>query len=118
VQNVLLRPTTTADLECVLAAESAEENRRFILQWPRDRHIAAISSPAFAHRIVEDASSGEAVGYVILLGLDGAHRSIGFRRLVVTAKGRGYGRAAVTTSSAAQHRSVRVTKYKPWLPAR
>jgi diamine N-acetyltransferase len=39
--------------------------------------------------------SGEAVGYVILQGLDGIHRAIEFRRLVVTAKGCGYGRAAV-----------------------
>jgi RimJ/RimL family protein N-acetyltransferase len=78
-----------------VAAESAAENRQFILQWPRDQHIAAIRSPACAHRIVEDASSGEAVGYVILFGLDDANRSIEFRRLVVTVKGRGYGRAAV-----------------------
>jgi RimJ/RimL family protein N-acetyltransferase len=93
--HVRLRPTTTADLEFVLAAESAAENRAFILQWPRDQHIAAIESPASAHRIVEDVSSGEAVGYVILSGLDSIHRSIEFRRVVVTAKGRGYGRAAV-----------------------
>ena len=94
MQNVVLRPTTSADLEFVLAAESDEDNRRYILQWPRDQHITAISSPVSAHRIVEDKSSGEAVGYVIL-GLDRIHRSIEFRRVVITAKQRGYGRAAV-----------------------
>jgi RimJ/RimL family protein N-acetyltransferase len=95
VKNVLLRPTTTADLDFVLAAESAAENREFILPWPRDQHLAAINSTASAHRIVEDETSGQPVGYLILLGLGGIHRSIEFRRVVVTAKGCGYGRAAV-----------------------
>jgi diamine N-acetyltransferase len=95
VQNVLLRPTTPADLGFVLEAESAAENRPFVLQWSREQHLAALSSPACAHRIVQDALSGEIVGYVILFGLDDTNRRIEFRRVVVTAKGRGYGRAAV-----------------------
>jgi diamine N-acetyltransferase len=95
VKKVILRPTTIADLEFVMVAESAEENRPFVLQWPREQHIAAINSFESAHRIIEDAESRAAVGYAILLGLGGVHRSIEFRRLVVTAKGRGYGRAAV-----------------------
>ncbi|MCI0538920.1 MAG: GNAT family N-acetyltransferase [Verrucomicrobiales bacterium] len=93
--DVILRPTTTADLDFVLAAESDPENRRFVLQWPREQHIAAIDSSAFAHRIVEDARSGQSVGYMILMGLNGPHRSIEFRRLIITAKGCGYGRGAV-----------------------
>ena len=94
-KGVVLRPTTSDDLHFILAAESDPDNRRFVAQWPREQHAAAISSPAFAHRIVEDTSGKRAVGYAILLGLDGPHRSIEFRRLVVTEKGCGYGRAAV-----------------------
>jgi diamine N-acetyltransferase len=95
VRDVILRSTTTSDLDFVLAAESDAENRAFVLTWTRDQHATAIGSPGFAHRIVADASSGQSVGYVILLGLDGLHRAIEFRRLVITAKGCGYGRAAV-----------------------
>jgi len=95
MRNVVLRPTMDADLDFVLAAESAPENAPFILQWPRGRHAAAIRSPAAAHRVVEDARGGPPVGYVILLGVGEPDRSIEFRRLVVTEKGCGYGRAAV-----------------------
>src|SRR5688572_1449830 len=94
-KNIILRPTTLADLGFVLAAEASEENRRFILQWPREQHAAAIDSPTFAHRIVEDAATREIVGYAILLGLGGSHRSIEFRRIVIAMKGLGYGRAAI-----------------------
>lgn len=93
--DVVLRPTTIADLDFVLAAEAAPDNRRFVLQWSREQHVTAIGSPNIAHRILEDPLKRQAVGYVILLGLEEPHRSIEFRRLVVTEKGRGYGRAAV-----------------------
>jgi RimJ/RimL family protein N-acetyltransferase/quercetin dioxygenase-like cupin family protein len=93
--DVILRPTTMTDLDFVLAAESAPENRRFVRVWPREQHATAMSSPMYAHRIVADASSGKAVGYVILMGLGEPHHSIEFRRLVITDKGHGYGRAAV-----------------------
>jgi diamine N-acetyltransferase len=95
MQHVALRPTTTADLDFVLAAEANPENRRFVLQWTREQHITAITSTAFAHHIIQDAATGRAVGYAILLGLDGPHRNIEFRRLVITEKGCGYGRGAV-----------------------
>ncbi len=92
---VVLRITMLADLDFVLAAESAPENNRFVTQWSEQQHRAAIGSPDYAHRIIEDASTGLIVGYTILLGLTGKHRSIEFRRLVITHKGSGYGRAAV-----------------------
>jgi diamine N-acetyltransferase len=95
VREVVLRPTTLTDLDFVLAAESAPDNCPFVLQWPREQHLAAINSPGVAHRILEDKVTGQAVGYFILMGLGEPHRSIEFRRLVVTQKGCGYGRAAV-----------------------
>jgi len=95
VPDVTLRPTTLADLDFVLAAESAPENRRFVLQWTREEHAAVIRGPECAHRSVEDSATGQAVGYAILLGLGSPHRAVEFRRLVITDKGRGYGRAAV-----------------------
>lgn len=91
---VRLRPTTVADLEYVLSAEHAEENRRFVMPWTREQHGAALSDEDLMHRIVEDAR-GSSAGFVLLAGIATPHRSIEFRRIVITARGQGMGRAAV-----------------------
>jgi RimJ/RimL family protein N-acetyltransferase len=110
VPPITLRPTTEADLELVLGAERAEENVPFIRQWSLAEHRAALRDPDVAHRVVESAAAGaapgavpwrpaagrpEPVGYVILLGLSNPHLGVEFKRLVVTRKGAGFGRAAV-----------------------
>jgi diamine N-acetyltransferase len=91
---VRVRPTTVADLEYVLTAEHAPENSVFVMPWTREQHGAALSDPDLMHRIVEDAD-GRTVGYVLLAGLASPHRSIELRRIVITEKGRGHGRAAL-----------------------
>lgn len=91
---VRLRPTTSDDLDFVVSAEQDPDNRRFIIPWLRDRHSAALSDPDIAHRILEHDSLGR-VGFVILAGLADPHDSLEFRRIVVTAKGRGFGRVAL-----------------------
>ncbi len=92
--RVRLRPTTVADLEYVLAAEHDGENRRFVMPWTREQHGAALSHDDLLHRIIEDGG-GAAVGFVLLAGVASPHRSVEFRRIVVTGKGRGIGRAAI-----------------------
>jgi RimJ/RimL family protein N-acetyltransferase len=93
--SVQLRPTTPGDLDFVLDAERDPENARFILPWTRDQHARALADPDAAHRIIERGGTRDRVGFVLLLGLTSAHGSLEFRRIVVTAKGRGLGRAAV-----------------------
>ncbi len=92
--TVRLRPTTVADLDYVLAAEQADENRAFVTSWPREQHGAALSDADLLHRIIEN-ESGETVGFMLVAGVAQPHRSIEFRRIVITRKGSGYGRAAV-----------------------
>ena len=89
-----LRPTTEADLDFVVKAESGPDNRPFILPWPRHRHAAALRDPDIVHRIAEDEARN-LVGFVILAGLANADSSVEFRRIVVVCKRRGYGRAIV-----------------------
>jgi diamine N-acetyltransferase len=48
-----------------------------------------------AHLIIASNPKSQPLGFVILAGLQGEHRSIEFLRIVVTDKGKGYGRAAV-----------------------
>jgi RimJ/RimL family protein N-acetyltransferase len=95
---VRLRPTTDADLDFVVAAESAPENRPFIFPWSRERHLEGLADDDLLHRIVEPAeAAGPPVrlGFVIIAGLRNEHGNIEFLRLVITEKGRGYGRAAI-----------------------
>jgi RimJ/RimL family protein N-acetyltransferase len=97
--EVAARPATADDLAFVMAAERAPDSAPFVLQWPRERHLAAMNDPAYAHWVVEHA--GRPAGFVILMDLFNPHGSVQFRRLVVTEKGRGIGRAAVRLVKAA-----------------
>ena len=90
--KIRLRRTAEGDLDFVVAAEGALENRRFVGQWTREEHGAALSNPDLAHFVVESVDEGRAVGYVIMAGLRDANRSVEFQRVVITEKGKGYGR--------------------------
>jgi diamine N-acetyltransferase len=90
--NVRLRRTAEGDLDFVVAAEGASENRRFVGQWTQGEHRAALSNPDLAHFVVESVDDGRAVGYVIMAGLLDDNRSVEFQRVVITEKGKGYGR--------------------------
>src|SRR5215510_5323312 len=92
---VRLRATTRRDLDWVLAAEGHPENRPYVTQWTRQQHEAALDAPDIAHRIVEAGDTGGAVGYLILAGLAPPRHSVELLRMVVTEKGRGYGRATL-----------------------
>jgi ribosomal protein S18 acetylase RimI-like enzyme len=92
---LLLRRTDEDDLDFVLNAERNEENRPFVNQWSRLQHREALSNEDLAHLICETADHSRAVGYLILAGLKSSNQCIEFRRLVITQKGRGYGREAI-----------------------
>ena len=93
--SVQLRPTTPEDLDFVLAAERDPDNAWFILPWTREQHARALADPDVTHRVIVPEGSHDRVGFVLLLGLTSPHGSLEFRRIVVTAKGQGLGRAAV-----------------------
>jgi RimJ/RimL family protein N-acetyltransferase len=98
VHDISTRPTALSDLSFVIDAESAPENQPFIGQWSHEKHAAALKDPDVAHFIVE--AQGQPVGYVILTGCTNADRSVCFMRLVITEKGKGYGRAALRLACA------------------
>jgi RimJ/RimL family protein N-acetyltransferase len=90
-----LRRTTPEDLDFVVSAEQHEENRPFVIAWPRAQHQEALANSDMAHLICETVENARAVGYIILAGLQNANQSVEFRRLVITGKSRGFGREAV-----------------------
>lgn len=89
-----VRRATAADLDFVLAAEHADDNRRGVEPWKRSQHESALADPDFRYLVVETEEHGR-MGYIILAGCSGSHRNIEFKRLVITDKGRGFGRVAV-----------------------
>ena len=93
--SVRLRPTNRDDLPFVISAERAEDNRVYVAQWTREQHEEALKDPDMSHLIIERLDDQTPVGYVILAGLKYRHRSVECRRVVVTQKGRGYGRCAL-----------------------
>ena len=93
--RVRLRPTMQSDLEFVLSLEQDPENLPFITPGS-----APSTKPRSASRISATSSSRaapdlDAVGFLILIGCRSQHQSLELKRMVVQAKGAGYGRAAL-----------------------
>ena len=93
--RVRLRPTMTSDLVFVLSLEQDEDNLAFITPWERMQHEAAIRFPDFRHFIIEGGEGLHAIGFLILIGCRSQHHSLELKRMVVQAKGSGFGRAAL-----------------------
>ncbi len=93
--KIRLRRTTETDLDFVIGAEQAAENRAYVSVWTREQHRAACSSEDLSHLVFENFD-GVPVGYVILAGLTDANESVEFRRIVVIEKNRGYGKEALS----------------------
>jgi len=118
-----VRRTVTADLEFVLTAERHPDNAPYVGQWHQERHARAIASADEAHFIIElsptepaspitgqvtgqvtgqitgkptvQQSRGHAIGYMICQGLQNEHDAVSLCRIVITEKGKGYGRQAL-----------------------
>jgi RimJ/RimL family protein N-acetyltransferase len=111
--EIELRKTTDKDLSFVIAAEGDEENRRFITAWPEEKHRAALNDLNIQHLIIESKPGNQRVGFVILAGLQSEHRNIEFMRLVITEKGKGYGKASVQTIK--RHAFETLAAHRLWL---
>src|SRR5687768_2270736 len=93
--DVRLVGTSENDLDFVLSAEQSAENRSFVSMWAREQHLGALTSDDLSHLIIKNTADGSRVGYIILAGLADVNQSIEFRRIVVTEKGKGYGKEAL-----------------------
>jgi RimJ/RimL family protein N-acetyltransferase len=92
---VRLRPTRLDDLPFVMQAERDADNAPFIRAWIEQQHRAVIADETWAHLIIESAPDARPLGYCILSGLGDPDRSILLKRITITQKGRGFGRAAM-----------------------
>ena len=88
---MVLLQTKREELERIHEMEQGEA-RRFIIPYSLERHLIEFARPDVIYRSIQ--VDGELIGFVILV-LDSDGRSVEFRRIVVSAPGRGYGRRAV-----------------------
>ena len=92
-----LRPAREADLDFVVAAEADPDNAPFLAPSPREEHARFLRDPL--QRLLVAEAEGGPVGFA-LLRLHPGDRAVELRRLAVTEKRRGYGRAALQRAMA------------------
>ncbi|WP_432406208.1 GNAT family N-acetyltransferase [Wukongibacter sp. M2B1] len=90
-----LRYTEEKDLDFVLKAECHPDNCAYVFQWTREQHLEAMSDSDILHLIVEDNIDSKPVGYIISTGFESPERNIELKRIVITDKGKGFGREAL-----------------------
>ncbi|MEB3887206.1 GNAT family N-acetyltransferase [Lyngbya sp. CCY1209] len=111
--NVRLRSTRVEDLEFVVGAENHPDNCDFVSQWSRAEHEAALSDGNKKHFIVENVKTTEPVGYVILEDVRSPHKSVCLKRIVMTEKGKGYGRETLRLAKRLVFESLKA--HRLWL---
>ena len=112
-RTIRLRPTMLSDLDFVGSVENDPENLPFITPWERVQHEGAVRFPDFRHFIIEAGESYPSAGFVILQGCRNPNGSVELKRLVLQAKGRGLGRAAVRQLKAMAFTQLRAHRF--WL---
>ena len=90
---IAIRETVPSDLDFVLEHEYSPAAVPYIGVWTREQHLDAIDSAATDHLMIE--ADGEPAGYAIYLDLDHPHGSLQLKRIVVSRRGEGIGRAAM-----------------------
>ena len=93
--RVCIRQATPQDLDFVLAAEAVPENARGITVWDRQAHLAAIENRAVAYLLIETRGDRRPVGFMIVCGLDDPNECLELKRIIITEKRCGFGRAAL-----------------------
>lgn len=109
--NLWMRPTAENDLPFVVRIELQEAGSGFVTAEGLGRHMQYLADPDVGHLIIE--SGPEVVGYLILAGLTDPNENIELRRIVISEKGRGYGRAAVRMAKMAAFSELKA--HRLWL---
>ncbi|MFD2573169.1 GNAT family N-acetyltransferase [Spirosoma soli] len=88
-----LQPLTEAHIEFAIQLEQHPDNRRFVGQWTPDQYRTALTDSNYQCFVL--IVNEKPVGHCILYDLQNPDDSILLKRIVVQAKGNGYGRAAL-----------------------
>lgn len=91
-ERVILSRTEDTDLDFILQAEQHPDNSPYVGQWKRDEHKNTFTNEDMLHLTVKSVCESKPIGYIIVAGLQNPNHSIELRRIVITDKGKGYGR--------------------------
>jgi diamine N-acetyltransferase len=90
--DLRLRPTRDGDVDYVVAAEADPDNAPYLAPSPGEEHREWMHDAVHRHLVAE--AGGERVGFA-LLREHPDDRAVELRRLAITIKRRGYGRATL-----------------------
>ena len=91
--GIRFRPTRPDELEWLMGLEQGPDVRGFVTPWSEAWHLEVMTDDGWAHWVIGQGEGTEPVGFVLLAGM--GTPAIELRRIVVTARGRGVGRAAL-----------------------
>jgi len=90
--SIIIRNTQENDLDFVINSEHEPDNAQYVGQWTKEQHKNALFNEDILHLIVERKNTNIPIGYVIMVGLENRNNSIEFRRIVISDKGKGFGK--------------------------
>jgi RimJ/RimL family protein N-acetyltransferase len=114
--KIRARRTQVQDIPFVSRAERDAENAPYVGQWTEQQHSQALMQGDVLHLLFEDPASGKAVGFAILTGLENPNQSIELKRIIITDKGRGFGREVLREIKRIAFMQYRV--HRLWLDVR
>lgn len=87
---IIIDDTRHDEIPAIMKMESDEDAAEFVTQFSAERHGRDLRDPDIVYKSIYDENRA-LIGFIILL-LDPDAYSVELRRIVVTPKGRGYGR--------------------------
>jgi RimJ/RimL family protein N-acetyltransferase len=91
--KIKIELTRLDNIEKIIQIES--ENSDFIGKYDFDRHKEMIDSDDEMHLSIFDKPYNSLIGHIILAGLKNINDSIEFRRIVISNKGKGFGKDSI-----------------------
>lgn len=90
-EALFIRKGIDQDVDYICDAENNSENSSFVTQWTIEQHLNLMQQPSSLYLIAQ-TNNGKRIGYVILDNIVGKHKNIEIKRIIITEKGKGFGR--------------------------
>jgi RimJ/RimL family protein N-acetyltransferase len=91
---ISIEDTKAEELKAIQQMERNEDTSRYIISYSLERHRAEFQKPDVFYKSIYN-KTGNLAGFMILV-LDSDEISLEFRRIVISDKGKGYGKRAVS----------------------
>ena len=109
-----LQSLTEVDISFAIQSENHPDNRRFVGQWTVEQYQNALHDPNYQCFLF--VVNSQPVGHCIIYDLQNPDDAILLKRIVVQAKGKGYGRAALEKIMAHVFKTLNANRL--WLDVR